>query len=140
MNTSKPLSALVWIVAFLLFIPLTGHCAPLDGTTWKITVTPDESAMKHGEKPFLDTLIFIDGRMTSGAAFRNGFPSAPYTAAAQNGGVTFTAEHKSPKGGQAKWSAEARRGIIHGKIFVERLNGVKLSYTFTGALPTKKKK
>ena len=131
-----PLGFLLAAVCSTL-IGAAAQAAVLDGTTWNITVTPDEGAMTHGEKAFLDTIVFMKGLMVSEVAVGHGFGAAPYKAksAGSNGLITFTAEHQNAKGVKTTWWGEIRAGIIHGTIASQAPGGPRLTYTWTGAPP-----
>ncbi len=116
---------------------LVGVCAgpglvqaatPLDGTKWKVTLTPDAAAKKAGEKTSKDSLIFKAGQMTSTACVKYGFASSSYTAE----GSTFKAEQMSAKEGQMSWSGQAAGEAISGTTTWTKKNGQQLHYEFSG--------
>src|SRR5687768_10662481 len=76
---------------------------PLDGTSWKITVTPDESAMKHGETAFLDTIFFVDGKLIATVGMTNGF-----------GGVQYKEEYKKSVTSVTGVLQSVKRGMENG--------------------------
>ena len=58
----------------------------LDGSEWRVTVTPDAKTAAKGEKAFNDTLIFNAGKMTATACSAYGFKPSNYRTTAIAGG------------------------------------------------------
>jgi hypothetical protein len=97
---------------------------------WTIEVTPDD-----GGKPYRDTILFKNLKLTSEKLKKEGFQECDYdvdTRGAQIG--TFTALAKTkPEGGEAKWSGTATTGNLQGTLVVTTKKGGTVNYSFTGA-------
>ena len=107
--------------------------ASLEGSKWSVTITPDAAAVKQGQKPSKDTLIFKAGKLTSTACVKYGFLASPYTsAAAQTGAWSFTTEQTSPKEGKMSWMGEASGNLVKGTMTWTKGDGSVLNYTFEG--------
>ncbi len=120
---------------------LVGACAgpgvvqaatSLDGTKWKVTVTPDTAAKKAGEKTSKDTLIFKAGQMTSTACVKYGFASSSYTTEGTKAKSTFQTEQLSAKEGKMTWSGQTLGDTISGNATWTKKNGQQLHYQFSG--------
>ena len=108
--------------------------APLEGSKWSVTITPDAAAAKQGEKPSKDTLIFKAGKLTSTACVKYGFTASPYTAAAAQTGTvwSFNTEQTSSKEGKISWMGEVSGNSVKGTMSWTKKNGSVLNYTFQG--------
>jgi hypothetical protein len=97
---------------------------------WAIEVTPDD-----GGKPYRDTIIFRNLKLTSEKLKREGFQETEYEVDTRGGQIgTFTATAKTkPEGGTAKWSGTAATGNLQGTLVVTTKKGGTVNYTFTGA-------
>ena len=97
---------------------------------WAIEVTPDD-----GGKPYRDTIIFKNLKLTSEKLKKEGFQECDYdvdTRGAQIGTFSATAKTK-PEGGEAKWSGTATLGNLKGTLVVTTKKGGTVNYSFTGA-------
>ena len=129
-----------WVLAGMLVgvcvSPVMAVAAtPLDGTKWKIKITPDEAAKKSGEKTSKDTLIFKSGQMTSTACVKYGFSPSAYTATGSAGGPSFQTQQTSAKEGTMTWSGQVSGKTINGTATWTKKNGQMIHYTFAGAKP-----
>jgi hypothetical protein len=102
---------------------------PLEYGTWKVRITPDAEAVKHGEKATQDTLVLLQGVFRSDGWSLYGFAPVGYTMKDNS----FVADVESGKSGRLHWS-----GIINGDAIAGRLDwtmkdGTLLTYTYSGS-------
>ncbi len=119
--------------------PPPAMAAPLEGTTWPVTVTPDELTKQAGEKPFEDTLIFKDGKVTMSACVKMGFAPSLYTALPVGDGWSFRTQQVSADQGQTAWRAQLTGEAITGTLTWKKQNGNSFRYTFAGKKATPQK-
>jgi len=107
---------------------------PFEGTTWKVTVTPDDEASRNGAREFADVLVFKGGKFTSAECAKKGFAPVDYNEEMAPGGFTasFTAEPKSEKEGTAKWRGTISVGEMTGEFTWTKHDGTVLNYLFKG--------
>src|SRR5690242_12307150 len=89
---------------------IEGPYPALDGMTFKIKVTPDESARQSGERSFRDRLVFSDGKMSVTERESLGFKPGWYETHETSGGMGFAATLTSAAHGTSVWS-----GTLEGK-------------------------
>ena len=124
---------LLAMLAGLCVAPGTARAAgSLDGTKWQITITPDAAAMKAGEKPSEDTLIFQEGQVTSTECVPYGFEHSSYTMSQAEAAPTFETEQVSEKEGTMTWWGQVVGDTINGTAVWTKKNGDVLHSTFTG--------
>ncbi|HYO10857.1 MAG TPA: hypothetical protein VER17_17970 [Tepidisphaeraceae bacterium] len=101
---------------------------------WAVTVTPDDTTGKAGEKEFKDTFTFKGMQFTSEACNKkHGFKSAEYTEDTRGGiAATFKCEAKSDKQGTATWTGTSTGSSIKGELVWKKPDGTELRYSFTG--------
>src|SRR5438128_11277057 len=87
--------------AILAFASPAGRAERMDGTKWKVKVTPDEDSANLGAKEFDDEFIFADGRFTSTALQAQGFEPGPYRFETEDEDVEWSADKKSDTAGKA---------------------------------------
>lgn len=104
----------------------------LDGTQWSIKVTPDEAAMKRGEKVFDDTLMFDSGKVSMSECVKYGFTASDYTVTGKSDAWVFKTQQKSLKEGTTSWEGEVKGGRVTGSMIWTKLDGTILRYTFEG--------
>jgi hypothetical protein len=105
----------------------------LDGTSWKIDVSPDGMAKEKGEKEFHDTITFADGLLVTSEGPKLGFGSASYTPARSGDkDWSFTAQQESEGQGKYVWSGTVHQGDMRGKMVWTKPDGTVLTYTFHG--------
>lgn len=102
---------------------------PLEYGTWKVRITPDAEAVRHGEKASEDTLVLLQGVFRSDGWSLYGFAPVGYTIKDNS----FIADVESGKSGHLRWT-----GIINGDAIAGRLDwtmkdGTLLTYTYSGA-------
>ena len=106
--------------------------SPLEGMTWQVKVTPDAATAQKGEKPFDDTLIFQDGKVTMTACAKAGFASSAYTASPAGDTWSLTTQQMSNDQGETKWIANLSGNSIKGELIWTKQDGTILHYTFAG--------
>src|ERR1043165_5848010 len=94
----------------------SGIAGPLDGTHWTIKVTPDDAAMRAGEKTFDDTLDFAAGRVSMSECLKQGFAASPYTAAKTSDGYSFKTVQTSAGQGRSAWQGETHGNSVTGTM------------------------
>ena len=112
--------------------PRPAPTSALEGSRWAVTVTPDEQAKQQGEKPFEDTLIFTQGKVSMSACAKYGFASSTYRASQAGEHWTFQTEQLSRKEGKTVWNAVTTGDAISGTLVWTKKNGAILHYTFEG--------
>jgi len=124
------------LCAALLVLGLTqfAHAKdPFEGTTWTVTLTPDDDARGAGERPFDDTLIFKGSKFSSEHFKAKGFDAIEFDSDTTRGPVaTFTANTKSEKNGTAKWTGSTTGPTISGDLVWTKADGSVVNYSFTG--------
>jgi hypothetical protein len=105
---------------------------PLDGTKWNVKVTPDEAAMKKGEKVFDDVLVFDGGYVSMSECLKYGFKASKYTADKSGDGWSFQTEQMSKKQGKSIWTADVMGDAVKGKMVWTKADGTVLGYMFEG--------
>jgi hypothetical protein len=108
------------------------HAGVLDGTKWKVKVTPDKAAADNGAKEFTDELIFADGRCTSTALLAKGFKPAKYNAEAEPNEAEFEIELASATNGVVVWNGEIRGTNTLGGLQWMQAGHSNLMYEFHG--------
>jgi len=107
--------------------------APLDGTTWKVQLTPDSDAAAAGQKAFHEKLSFAAGRVTPSA---KGFSTAAYQTAddAANPGRPLWMAQTTGTAGSAEWRGQLRSaGAMDGTMTQTTTDGKVAHYTFKAA-------
>ena len=105
----------------------------LEGTSWKVDVTPDGMAKDKGEKDFHDTFTFSDETLMTSEGQKLGFGSVPYKLMRSGDkGWGFSAEQQSDTQGSYLWSGTVQGGNMRGKLVWTKADGGVLTYTFKG--------
>jgi hypothetical protein len=131
----KPLALLAALVAVLSMTTLLLARDAFVGT-WKITVTPDEDAIRNKAKEFKDTVIFKGSQFESAELKKHGFPATTYEEDTRGGiAATFKCEMKSEKEGKAAWSGISTGVDIQGELTWTKADGTELKYNFKGEKP-----
>jgi len=127
---------MAWVVGLTLVAAAAwadAQNAALDGTRWGLQVSPDALAKEKGEKEFVETLSFVNGRVETSAASQRGFEACPYVAARSGEkDWSFGADQKSPSQGTFAWSGTAHGDDIRGKLVWTKPDRSVLTYTFHG--------
>lgn len=104
----------------------------LDGTKWKVTVTPNAAAAAQGEQEFTDELTFANGKFTSAALTAKGYKSAAYTSEDEGYEIEFEAELVHDSEGRANWSGGVTNKEITGRLQYIRKDKTRVTFDFTG--------
>jgi hypothetical protein len=122
--------------AFLVLV-LCHHALAKDafeGSTWQVTVTPDDDARGAGERPFDDTLTFKGGKFTSEKLAAKGFAPVDFDEDSRRGPLAaFTANTKSKANGTAKWTGTTTGADLSGDLVWTKADGSVVNFTFTSA-------
>jgi hypothetical protein len=125
------------ILSALLLLTLSHRASAKDafeGSTWHITVTPDDDARGAGERPFDDTLTFKAGKFTSEKLAAKGFAPVDFDEDSRRGPLAaFTANTKSDSNGTAKWTGTTTGPDLTGNLVWTKADGSVMNYTFTSA-------
>jgi hypothetical protein len=101
--------------------------------TWKVTVSPDDDAIKSGGKEIKGTLIFRGGMFKSVEFEKKGFKEAQYDEDTRGGvAATFKVKVKSETDGTTEWSGTSTGVDISGEMTWTKPDGTALKYTFKG--------
>ena len=112
----------------LLLVPAPARADAIEGTTWKIRVTPDSDG-----RAFDDTITFKGGKFTSVELGKRGFKETNYEDDTRQGGISnFKAVQTSDKEGEAKWSGTITAVDMRGELVVTKKDGATVHYTFQG--------
>lgn len=104
----------------------------LEGTTWMVKVTPDTMAVQKGEKPFDDSLIFKDGKVTMSACVKMGFAPSSYSVIPSAAGVSFTTHQVSTDQGTTRWTGTFTGQVVTGTMTLTRKDSSSSHYIFEG--------
>lgn len=120
--------------ALALFIGTVACAGELDGTTWKVAVTPSTKAAKAGETPFEEILIFAADKLLGKTWVLRGYQAQLYTTIAAEGSMQFRSEQKNLSGeGTATWTGKIKDGTVEGTLRWVRPDGRLRLYSFKGA-------
>jgi hypothetical protein len=124
------------VVSAILVLCLTSLARakdPFEGTTWKVSVTPDDDAKGTGQHAFDDNLTFKGGKFTSDAFKARGFDAIDFDSDTRRGPLAaFTANTKSDQNGTAKWTGTTTGADITGDLVWTKADGSVVNFTFTG--------
>ena len=127
---------IAWLGVLVILVAtaaVAGHqVAPLDGTSWKVEVKPDDMAKEKGAEDFKPTMTFADGKLTLTES-KGAFDPAPYTV--QDSGkkeLTFKAEQTGPGEGTSLWTGTIHENNMEGKRVWTKANGEVWTYSFSG--------
>jgi len=124
MRYSIPLA----VIGLLLLLSGTSRADAIEGTAWKVHVTPDGNG-----KPFDDTITFKGGKFTSVELGKRGFKEVNYEDDTRQGGISnFKAVQTSTKEGEAKWSGTITAVDMRGELVITKNDGSTVNYTFQG--------
>lgn len=126
--------SLVGLIALLpASLAMMRWSQPLEGTKWKVKVTPDEDAAKSGADEFDDILIFKGGKFITDTFRKKGVAPAEFEEDTRRGPVaTFSAELSDGKGGKSKWTGTITGSEVIGQVQWTSKNGSGISFTFKG--------
>jgi hypothetical protein len=104
----------------------------MDGTKWKVKVTPDQASAGKGAKGFDDEFFFASGQFTSTAMQAQGFQSGPYRFETEEGEVEWSADKATSTGDMAGWGGRVDGSTTTGNFHWQKEDGTSLFYKFTG--------
>ena len=123
-------------ISALLFLALAQRARaadPFEGTTWHVTVTPDDDARGNGARPFEDNITFKGGKFTSDYFKAKGFDAIEFDEDSRRGPLAaFTANTKSDSNGTAKWTGTTTGSDISGDLVWTKADGTVMNFSFTG--------
>src|SRR4051794_37779698 len=125
-------------VALMVVLGIATFAAARDAFVgiWKITVSPDEDAIRAKAKEYNDTVTFKGSQLESAELKKKGFPATAYDEDTRGGvAATFKCEMKSEKEGKAVWSGMSTGSELTGEMTWTKANGTELKYTFKGTKP-----
>lgn len=116
-------------IIFLLS-PMALAASPLDGTQWRVEITPKGAEIPH----YIDRLGFKEGKFTSVIFERKGFLSSPYTLTDKKGGpIVWEVKQKSEAEGDLSWQGELKGDAMSGTVSWKQADGTVVDHTFTGS-------
>jgi len=126
--------AVLCSVLVLLSLTRIAHAKdPFEGTTWHVTVTPDDDAKGAGEHGFDDTLKFKGGKFTSDHFKEKGFDAVDFDSDTRRGPLAaFTVNAKSDQNGSLKWTGTTTGADITGDLVWTKADGSVVNLSFTG--------
>ena len=128
---AKTILNMVGLVAVVLMMgAATARADSLDGTTWKVKVSPDKETAGKGERNFYDTLVFTEGKLTATAGLPHDFAAAACKVEVK-GDIKFFNCEQSSKKDTMSWGGEAKGRSISGEMTWTK-DGTKLHFTFKG--------
>ena len=104
----------------------------MDGTKWKVKVTPDEESAKKGAKAFDDELIFAEGRFTSTAMLAHGFKPGPYRYETEDADIEWAADKQNDARDMVGWGGRVDAKTTSGNFHWQKKDGTSLFFKFTG--------
>lgn len=120
------------LVAMLAVAGTAEHAERMDGTKWKVKVTPDKDSADKGAKAFDDEFIFAKGQFTSTALDAHGFKPGPYRFETEDAEVEWSADKESAIAGMAGWGGRVEGNTTTGNFHWQKKDGTSLFYKFTG--------
>jgi len=125
-----------WLAAFAIILSAVAVASPqvsiLDGTSFRVAVTPDAKGHDTGEKEFEEVLTFADGSVTLSAP-KVGLEASPYSVS--NVGekdTTFRVARASSGEGSSVWTGTVHGKDVDGKLVWTKSDGAVSTYTFKG--------
>lgn len=107
--------------------------AALDGTSWKIEVSPDSMAKDKGEKDYKEVMTFADGTVSMSEGQKVGFGSSHYEfSKSGEKDWTFKTEQVSETTGRSIWTGTIHDKKMEGKLIMTKKGGDVLTYSFKG--------
>ena len=120
------------LAAILAVAAPAARAERMDGTKWKVKVTPDEESAKRGAKGFEDELIFSDGRFTSIAMQIHGFKPGPYRYETEDTDVEWSADKQNDATDMVGWGGRVDGKTTRGNFHWQKKDGMSLFFKFTG--------
>jgi len=120
------------LVAILAVGGPAARAERMDGTKWKVKVTPDEESAKKGAKGFEDELIFAEGRFTSTAMLTHGFKPGPYRYETEDADVEWAADKQNDAMDMVGWGGRVNGKTTSGSFHWQKKDGTSLFFKFSG--------
>ena len=124
-------SRALWLVGILAVADSAVLAERMDGTKWKVKVTPDKESADKGAKAFDDEFIFADGQFTSTAMLAHGFKTGQYGFETEGDDVEWSADKQTSIGDMAGWSGRVDGKTTTGNFHWQKKDGNSLFYKFT---------
>ena len=121
------------LVVFSLVVSLALAGGSLDGTQWRLEITPS------GEKvPFyIDRIVFKDGKFVTMIFERKGFMASRYNLTEKAGGlVVWETTQTSDAEGTLSWHGELKGEAMVGSVGWKQPDGTIVNHTFTSSRVT----
>jgi hypothetical protein len=120
------------LVAMLAVAGTAERAERMDGTKWKVKVTPDKDSVKKGARAFDDEFVFVKGQFTSTALAAHGFKPGPYRFETEDAEIEWSADKESSNGDMAGWGGRVDGKATTGNFHWQKKDGTSLFYKFTG--------
>ena len=123
------------VICFVASLAIAGgaeRAERMDGTKWKVEVTPDKESADKGAKAFDDEFIFVKGQFTSTALDAHGFKPGPYRFETEDAEVEWSADKESSTAGMAGWGGRVDGKTTTGNFHWQKKDGTSLFYKFAG--------
>ena len=105
-----------WLIGVAVF-SILGSVAlaesPLDGTEWRVEITPKGSTIPS----YIDWVLFEDGKFSSEIFKRKGFPPVQYTLTKKKKGPrVWEGTQKNEAEGKLSWRGELKEDTMTGSL------------------------
>jgi len=120
------------LAAILTVAGSAARAERMDGTKWKVKVTPDEESAKKGAKGFDDEFIFAEGRFTSTAMLVHGFKTGPYRYETEDADVEWAADKQNDAMDMVGWGGRVNGKTTIGNFHWQKKDGTSLFFKFSG--------
>ena len=126
----RDMYGLIGLVVFSMLGSVALAASPLDGTQWRVEITPKDSEIPH----HIDRLRFEKGKFTSIIFERKGFLTVPYTLTGKVGGpIAWKATQKSDTNGDLSWRGELQGDAMKGTLVWKQPDGTVINHSFIGS-------
>jgi hypothetical protein len=122
----------LWLAVALALANSAALAERMDGTKWKVKVTPDKESADKGAKGFDDEFVFADGKFTSTALQARGFKPGPYRFETEDADVEWAADQQTSAADMAGWGGRVNGNTTTGNFHWQKTDGTSLFYKFTG--------
>src|SRR5207247_999041 len=124
-------SRALWLASILAVTNSSVFAERMDGTKWKVKITPAKESADQGAKAFDDEFIFADGQFTSTALQAHGFKPGPYRFETEGDDVEWSADKDSSSADLAGWGGRVNGNATSGNFHWQKKDGTSLFYKFT---------
>ncbi len=129
-----------WLIGVVILSVMGGvaiAASVLDGTKWRVEMTPKGSAIPQ----YIDRALFQDGNFTSVIFERKGFLTSRYTVTEKEGSlIVWEVTQTSEPEGTLSWRGELQGDAMTGTLRWIQADGTVVNHTFTGKPPAPKSK